>query len=122
MDCQSTLINEFLMQKETIEKKAKKIVLYGNSVVACILKISIKQLGFCADCIIFDNGKFLSKQNNVIDSKDVVVILCSSRSSTRNSMMNDSKKYFPDADVFDFYAIYYAWITTVFNPQKGHTK
>ena len=113
MDYQLALDNEFMIQKEKIEKNAKMIILYGNSIVSCILKTAVRELCFCAKCVIFDNGKFLSQTDDTNYENNIVVILCSSRLSTRNDMLKCTRSFFPDANVFDFYAIYYAWITKV---------
>ena len=112
MDYKSLLEGEFRTQKEKIAN-ARAIILYGNSIVSCILRISIKELGFDTKCLIFDHGRYLSSDSGLIGSEPAVVILCSSRMTTRKEMAEDASRFFPDADVFDFFAIYYQWITQV---------
>ena len=110
MSNRDVLKKEFKEQSDAL-KKAKTIVLYGNSIVACIMKIAIKELEFEARCEIFDKGRFINEID--ISNENVVVILCSSRLSTRKSMKSDACKYFPNSIIFDFYASYYSWITNV---------
>lgn len=101
---------EYLIQKGIIED-SKITILYGNSIVACIMNVAIKELGFSTKCIIFDNGKFVNNDYFSSHFNDVPVILCSSRMLTRAGMKEDANTYFPGANVFDFYAIYHQWIT-----------
>ena len=110
--CRELLINEFNEQKKHLSS-AKRIVLYGNSIVSCMLRVSVKELGFNQECEVFDKGKYLQENISSLDSKELVVIACSSRKETRKSMFADSKQYFPESPVFDFFAIYYSWITNV---------
>ena len=111
MDSKS-LIEEFTNQKNKLSN-ARIIILHGNSIIACIIKVVLKELGFSSNVVIFDNGRFLSKCEVKISNENTAVILCSSRSSTRKSMKRDAKKYFPDVEVFDFFAIYYYWLTNI---------
>ena len=112
MDYKAVLQEEFKIQKKKIYD-AKTVVLYGNSIIACIMKIAIKELGFLADCVVFDNGRFINDEKPSIDSGKTIVILCSSRIATREGMKRDAESYFPGSFVSDFYAIYYSWIINI---------
>lgn len=104
------LFSEFCIQEKII-KKAKRIVLYGNSIVACIMEKAIKQLNLSNDIYLFDNGRYL--HNKVCECGNPVVILCSSRKNTRLSMEKDARVYFANSSIFDFFAIYYQWIVSI---------
>ena len=107
-----TLKEEYERQEEKL-KKCSSIVLYGNSIIACILKVALNDLGINSRIGIFDGGKFVSKCDKAWPWNTTVVITCSSRLSTRVSMKRDAIAYFPNAEVIDFYAVYYAWITKI---------
>lgn len=106
----NTIENEYKVQKEIIQK-TKAVVLYGNSIVACIMEKAIKQLSLSNEIYLFDNGRYLHNKKCKCDSP--VVILCSSRKNTRLSMREDTKDYFASSAIFDFFAIYYQWIVSV---------
>ena len=91
-------------------KRADKIILYGNSVVACIIKVALDEMGFSSR--IFDKGKFVGDNDCVDTKKEYVVLLCSVRHETRKSMEMDSKRIFPKSFVTDFYPVYFHWITS----------
>ena len=103
------LEREYREQKEAIDK-GTAIVLYGNSIIACILKVAVRQLEFEKPCVVFDKGNFLECNEFTVTGSEVV-ITCSSRIATRESMQRDAEKFFSGATVCDFYAIYYKWIT-----------
>lgn len=107
-----SLKEEFINQKIKLDN-VENIILYGNSIIACMLKVVLKDLGFFSNCVIFDKGRFLSEHNTILTNENAVIIVCSSRSATRKSMKNDAVKYFNDIEIFDFYAIYYQWITKI---------
>jgi len=93
---------------KSIINEADGIVLYGNSVVSCIIKTAVKELGINKPCAVFNNGKFLDPSLSFAGNN--VVILCSVRKETRLSMIEDSKIYFDNCPIFDFFPIYYVWI------------
>lgn len=113
--------NEFSEQKRALEK-AEKIVLYGNSVIACILDVVISELGYEAKCSIFERGRFLSQEENNVNIERTVIILCSARALTRQDMKKDALHYFPGTFIFDFFAIYYIWITKIVKRKCDYEK
>ena len=97
------------------------IVLYGYSVVSVILKVAIKELGFENRIVIFDKGRCLDSNYDFHESSDIsIVILCSSRKATRNSMKDDIYQLFSCVEVIDFFPIYYLWITRVVKRNCNH--
>ncbi len=112
MTYKEKLREEYEKQSEKI-KKANFLILHGNSIISCILKVAIRELGFHCICKVFDKGSFLDGELDIGESDNIVVILCSAREATRSSMEEDDRQYFPNAFVCDFYAIYYMWITQI---------
>ncbi len=76
------------------------------------MKIAIKDLGWQnVSCRVFDRGHFIeSDSDTYIREKNNVVLLCSMRATTRQSMRRDAVHFFPNAFLYDFFAIYYVWI------------
>lgn len=115
MTYKDLLVKEYEEQLRSIES-ADCVILYGNSVIASILKVAISDL-ISRDivCYVFDNGRFID-----CDSADMArsgdkchIILCSIRQATRQSMRRDAEDFFPRSNSYDFFAVYYAWITEV---------
>lgn len=91
--------------------KADEVVLYGNSVIASFLKTVIRDLGWeNFSCPVFDSGRFIGGETVAAEGR-LVVFLCSMRAATRRSMAADAARYFPEAPVYDFFPLYYRWIT-----------
>lgn len=111
---------EFNNQNESLAK-SDLIVLYGNSVIACILKSALIDLGYNTQCVIFDKGSFVNDFIDISQYNNIVVYLCSSRINTRNDMTADAVKFFSGADIFDYFAVYYKWITDIIK-RKCDTK
>jgi len=103
------LSEEFDRQKEFMQQ-SEEIVLYGRSVLMPVLKCALRDLGVSIPIRVFDKGVF-------IDNKPVnlnlhyVVILCGMRLSTRQSMEKDVARFFQYYVCFDFFAVYYKWLT-----------
>lgn len=113
MTNQQQLNHEYMEQKDIL-CDADEIVLYGNTVVAPILRVALLALGITASCRLFDQGQFvdgeLGEDNQSIKR---AVLLCGLRESTRRSMSKDAAEYFPRVPVYDFWAVYFAWVTQI---------
>ncbi len=108
------LLREEYSHQKAVLQAADRIVLYGNSIIACILKTAVRDLGFTSECSVFDNGAFLEDTASLDRSeRRTAVIACSARIRTRESMRRDAEVYFSGAEVFDFYALYFQWIAEV---------
>ena len=113
MNEQGVLESEFKEQKNELVS-AEEIVLYGNSVIACILRIAMESLGFSKRTRIFDKGKYIDNNEDSIKTGiNRVIYLCSVRITTRASMQKDATAYFGNYPTYDFYAVYYYWISNV---------
>lgn len=119
MDYKEEFCGEFTKQASKLSD-AKVIILYGNSIIACILKVAMADLGFRAECVIFDNGRFLSECRYDLKESSMLIIACSSRFATRESMRKDASVYFPNVEVIDYFAIYYQWVTCIIKRQCNY--
>lgn len=112
MTSKETLLYEYQTQVSEIAK-SDAIILFGKSVIYPIMKIALSDLGIEKKCYLFDGGKFETEVCEEICKSRLVVFLCGARATTRKSMSKDANKYFDNPIIFDYFAIYYSWLTSV---------
>ncbi|MCR5154918.1 MAG: radical SAM protein [Lachnospiraceae bacterium] len=94
---------------KSIFNKVGEIVLYGNSVIAPVIKVAVEELGIELPVRLYDRLKPIDD----VPENDLkkLFILCSAKKTVRDDMACDIFKNFPDPETSDFYAIYFVWLT-----------
>ena len=106
---ESILKMEFALQMDVFEN-ADEIILYGNSVITPIIAMALEECGINKIPRLFERGHFVDGKRCERGGKKAV-ILCGMRMKTRVDMQNTITNIFSDAKCFDYFAIYYYWIT-----------
>ena len=88
------------------------IILYGKNVITSLMISMFKDLDISKKYFVFSNGEF--DHDELCDtSKRFVVFTLGMRLKTRKSMKKCADEYFHNCVVYDFFAIYYVWITEI---------
>jgi len=77
-----------------------------------IIKATLEYLDIVAAKRMFTNGSFADKKA-ISQNVSRVVILCGLRAETRKSMYDCSAHFFPGSPCFDFFALYYFWVSNI---------
>ena len=84
-----------------------------------IIRTALENMGICAVKRIFDQGRFLDSGSSNLSSRSVI-ILCGMRMQTRKSMLECVDAIFANVPCFDFFALYYYWITKYIRRDCDH--